>query len=255
MNKENYLKNKILNNEIIYGTWITIPSVLSLDVICSTNKLDFVILDREHGPISFEKAQELIICAESNKTSPVLRVHSLTEAEILRSLDVGSHGIQVPNINNLKQIENFKNFSMFPPIGNRGFSPFTRSASYSLTSAKNITQICNDNLVKIVNLEGKDAYENIDSILDNDFIDVYFIGLFDLSKTLGNPGDIHSNKTQDVFKKLIDKIRAKEKYIGTITSSLEDIIEYKKVGVNYIVHLVDVEMLRSSYMNIFENLK
>ena len=254
MNKFNFLKDKIKKNENVIGTWITIPSLTCLDVICSTN-IDFVVIDREHGPIGFEKAQEMIICAESNDVSPVVRPHSLTESEILRSLDIGSHGVQVPNISSIDDVKLLEHYSKYPPLGNRGFSPFTRSSSYSLDNAENIATKSNKNIVTIVNLEGIEAFENIDSILENDLVDVYFIGLFDLSKSLGIAGKIHHKNTQDMFEKMITKIRNKKKYVGTISTTEKDLISYKNLGVNYLVHLVDVEMIRSAYKNIVNLVK
>ena len=53
MIKKNYLKNKLESGKTVIGTWCVIPSPIVIDIICTAG-LDFVIIDAEHGPISFE---------------------------------------------------------------------------------------------------------------------------------------------------------------------------------------------------------
>ena len=253
MINKNFLKTKLFSRQEVIGTWVTIPSVVSLDIICSSG-LDFVIIDMEHGPISFETAQEMVITAESRGVSPVIRVGGISEHDILRALDIGAHAVQIPNVNSTIDLQKIVTFSKYPPIGNRGFSPFVRAANYSLENSTKITKIANENTLVAVNLEGLSAFQNIDEILEIDCIDIFFIGLFDLSKSLGKPGETNNIKVQKLFTDCIDKIHSKSKFIGTISTNIEDIERYRKLGVNYIVHLVDSEMLKSSYQNILSRL-
>ena len=119
MIKKNFLKDKLLNNQHCLGTWSVIPSNIITDII-SSSKFDFTILDQEHGPISFETLQNQIITCENNLCSPIIRVPKVSQEDILRSLDIGAHGIQVPNIQNLDDIKYLIEYSKYPPKGNRG---------------------------------------------------------------------------------------------------------------------------------------
>ena len=53
----------------------------------------------EHGPISIENSQNLIRAAESVKITPIIRVGNNEKSFILRALDIGSQGIEIPQIN------------------------------------------------------------------------------------------------------------------------------------------------------------
>ena len=64
MIRNNFLKSKLEKGISTVGTWQTIPSSIVTDIICSAG-LDFVIVDAEHGPISFETAQEMAIACQS----------------------------------------------------------------------------------------------------------------------------------------------------------------------------------------------
>jgi len=246
---KNYIKKKLEDGKVVVGTWAVIPAQIVTDVICSSG-IDFIIVDAEHGPISFETAQEMAITCESRGVSPIMRVGGVSEENILRALDIGMHGIQVPNIKNSDEVKNIIRYAKYPPIGDRGFSPFTRAGNYSLNNAKKITGVSNQNTLIGVNVEDVDAINNIDEILAIEELNLVFIGLFDLSKALGIPGDVNNKKVITHLRILSEKILEAGKYPGTIVTSEEQMYRFIEIGVKYILYLVDCEVLRAGYEKI-----
>jgi len=74
MLKRNFLKEKLKSGDPVLGTWATVPSVALAEIIASSG-IDFIIIDTEHGPISFETAQGMVIACESRGVSPVKVLH------------------------------------------------------------------------------------------------------------------------------------------------------------------------------------
>ena len=183
MLKKNYIKEKLKNNLPVIGTWVVVPSVVNLDIICSSG-IDFVIIDREHGPITFETAQEMVITCESRNVSPLMRLGNIEKSFIQNAMDIGVHGVQIPNVESKKEALDVINFSKYPPVGDRGFSPFTRAGDYTNRNSKNMLKDANSNTIVVLNIEGQNALKNIDEIVSLKNIDVIFVGLFDLSKEL-----------------------------------------------------------------------
>ena len=103
-----------------------IPCPVTTDIIASTG-VDFIIIDAEHGPISFEIAQNMAIACESNSVSPVMRVGTIDEADILKALDIGVHCIQIPNVNTKQDVERIIELSKYPPVGKKRFFSFYKS--------------------------------------------------------------------------------------------------------------------------------
>jgi 4-hydroxy-2-oxoheptanedioate aldolase len=248
MLKTNFLKQKLDSGQPVIGTWSIIPSETSIDIISST-EIDFIILDAEHGPISYEKAQTLCSICESNNVSPVMRVGSIDESNILRALDIGIHCLQIPNVKSVKDVEEIINFSKYPPQGKRGFSPFTRAGDYSINNASKLSKEANSNTLLAINIEGAEAIKNIDSILEIKGLDIIFIGLYDISNYLGIPGEVNNIKVEKLLSDLTEKINNKNKIAGTITTNKHDIDKYLNMGIRYLVHLVDCEILKSGYNN------
>lgn len=252
MFRDNFLKNKLNDGQFVLGTWCVIPSPVTADIISSAG-LDFIIIDSEHGPISFETAQIMAMAAESRNVSPVLRVSGVLESDILKALDIGAHCVQIPNIQTKFDVQQIIRYAKYPPEGNRGFSPFTRAGDYSIKNSKSLTKVANQNVLIAINIEGTEAFRQIDDILQTEFLDIVFVGLFDLSKSLGIPGDVENPVVLKHLSELVKKIRAAKKYAGTIATSAENMRFFVDIGLQYIVYLVDCEMLKSSYLQIQRN--
>ncbi len=251
MLRKNFLKEKLEAGKTVIGTWAIIPSTITIDIIASTG-LDFIIIDAEHGPISFETAQEMAITCESREVSPVMRVVNINESDILKAMDIGVHCIQIPNVETKHDVLEIVKLAKYPPVGKRGFSPFTRAGNYSLESSTHLTQEANDNTLIAINIETKKAIENIDHIVQVEALDIIFVGLFDLSKALGIPGEVDNPQVLNYLAQLTRKINDAGKYPGTISTNYNTIQRFLSMGIKYLVHLVDCEMLRASYSEILK---
>ena len=190
------------------------------------------------------------MACESRGVSPIMRVGDIERSFIQNALDIGMHGIQVPNVDTKQNAADVVKFSKYPPMGDRGFSPFTRAGDYSIHNATTLTKTANKNTAVILNIEGKDAVRNFDAILAVENADVYFVGLFDLSKALGVPGEVSHPKVIEALGEIINKADAAGKYVGTIATSQEKMQQFLQMGVKYMVYLVDCEILRSGYESI-----
>lgn len=254
MLRKNFLKEKLQKGKAVIGTWSNVPNAVVTDIIASSG-IDFIIIDSEHGPINFETAQTMVITCESRNVSPVMRVGGIIEADILKALDIGVHCIQIPNITTKNDIEKLIKMVKYPPLGNRGFSPFTRAGNYSDENSKELVKTANENVLLAIHIEGKEAVDNIDEILNIKELDILFIGLFDISKSLGIPGDVNNPKVLEILKTITDKINNAGKYPGTIVTNVEQLKKFLGYGIKYITYSVDCEILSSGYKQINTNFR
>lgn len=231
-----------------------VPSVTLIDVICSSG-LDFVVIDGEHGPVGMKKAQEMTIACEANKVSPIVRVPGVDQDSVLRALEIGSHGIQVPNVNSVDQLARLKEYSKYTPDGNRGLSPFTRASKYSSDWASLMVEQANDNTLTIVHIEGELGAKNIDDLLNGSVGDIFFLGLYDISNYLGHRGDVTHPEVLSLFKRLSVKILDAGKIVGSISNDLDQLSFMVENGVRYITHSVDCHVISSAYREVVSNIK
>ena len=211
---------------------------------------DFTIIDLEHGPLTYESAQNAIRAWELAGVSPVIRVPKNEEHYILRALDIGAHGVEVPEINTKEQAENLAKACRYYPKGNRGVCRFVRAAEYSRMPKAEYFKFANENVTVIAHLEGVEGVNNLDDILEVEGIDVLFIGPYDLSQSMGIPGQVDHPDLIAKMISIVEKAEVKGKIIGTFVETPEAAKEWMKRGVKYISYSVDVGLILEKFTSI-----
>lgn len=239
MNKilENF-RNKLQNDECVYGVFMKTGDPMFVEA-ASLGGFDFVILDTEHGPVSIENQQNNIRAAEARGAVPIIRLKASGENTIGKALDIGAYGIQVPQINSAADAEKIVKFAKFYPYGMRGVCRFVRAADYSAMDRYEYFEN-SKNILIILQLEGVKAIENLDEILEVEGVDILFIGPYDLSQSLGIPGQVNNPLVVEEMKKIVERARKKNKVIGTFVDTPEDLIMWRNLGVKYLSYSVDV---------------
>lgn len=254
MRKQNSLKQKLKSKETMLGTWSVLPSSSVANVLGAAS-LDFVIIDMEHGPCSFEKAEEMIRALEGENCTPLIRVPENNESYILRALDIGSHGVLVPQINDKLAAKKAVEAVKYAPLGSRGFSPFTRAGGYSKDKLDKRTVIENDATMVGLLVEGVQGINNLDAIMEVSNIDILYIGTFDLSQSVGLPGQVQHPKVISLLKDCVEKINAKGITAGCLATSFEEAVRWKEMNIKFIPYLVDCTVLYHAFKDFADRMR
>jgi 4-hydroxy-2-oxoheptanedioate aldolase len=216
---------------------------------------DFVIIDLEHSPNSFETAQNLVRSAMIHGITPVIRVSENNESLISKALDIGAQGVQVPQINCETDARLVVEASKFAPLGNRGVCRYVRAAGYSSKNKHQYFEESNNNTLIIIQIEGKKGLENIDSILQVEGIDIIFIGPYDLSQSMGVPGQTNHPKVLEAMKMVTEKASHHNKIVGTFIETPADLKIWKDLGLLYLSYKVDVGIFYDACYSLYNKLK
>ena len=244
--KKNFLKEKFEKNLITIGTWNIINSPMVVEVIASSG-IDFIVIDAEHGSINYETAQTMVSICEGYNVTPIMRVGEINESLILRALDIGVHGIQLPDVVTVEDAQNVVKYSKYPPIGVRGFTPYSKAGLYDVRNGPVLPKIANENVIVIINVEGEEAFSNLNEIAKTDGVDVIFIGLFDLSKSLGIPGEVENTRVTQKLNEAIKVIHGNNKKVGSIATNIKMLETLKTKGIDYLTYSVDTGVIKESY--------
>lgn len=242
------LKQRLKNGDVVLGTFNIIPSPSVVEAI-GYGGLDFIIIDTEHGPVSIESAENLVRAAELAGLAPIIRVSHNESHMILRALDIGAHGVQVPHVSMRKEAESVVEYAKYHPEGRRGFSPFTRAAKYGV-EAKGHAAKSNENVIVVVNVEGIEGIKNLNKIADVPDIDVIFIGPCDLSQSLGKPGDVYDPEVIKHIRHSAGVIRNKGKACGAFAQDLKYLDILIDSGIQYIACMLDTALLLQACKNL-----
>ena len=145
----------------LFGMFVGIASPAIVEM-CGHAGFDFVILDNEHGPASIETTEHLIRAARCVNMIPIVRT---LESDILRVLDIGASGIQVPQVNTAEQARRIVAAAKYPPVGSRGAAFSPRAAGYGFFGGPAHAKASNEGIGVILMIETLEALGNLDAIL------------------------------------------------------------------------------------------
>ncbi len=227
---------------MIFGTWCLIPSPEVVSAL--SQNLDFVILDREHGTASYSDIYNMIAAAKREDTYAFVRVSSNNESEILHSLDCGADGIIIPHVQTVEDVEKFIKYTSYPPMGERGYTPFVYSGSYGrVKNQENFKKETNEALIRGIIIEDEEGVRNLPYIVRMD-IDLIYIGVYDLSISLGLP--INAPKIKQICKEIAKEVRSNKKSLGAIFSNKKDLNFLQELDVDFGCYKTDTAILFDS---------
>ncbi len=214
---KNFVKEKILRRETVVGIWSIIPSAMVSEITASTG-LDFMILDMEHGGFDIGTLAESIRSISDYNCSPLVRVPFIEQTLIQRVLDLGAHGIIAPQIKTAEDAMKLVRCSQFAPDGIRGFNPYTRSGNY-IADDSSLYLDKEFPLLSII-IENIEAMNDLDEILEVDGIDVFYLGIYDMTCAFGVRGVVTHPLVEkfivDATKQIVDAGKVVGKMINKV---------------------------------------
>ena len=233
MMRENAVKRALQAGETVVGVFQPIPAPALTEVFGLVG-FDFAILDAEHGPAAVETCEALIRSADAVNLPTIIRIAENTPQNILRYLDAGALGVQIPMVNNAALARAVVDSVKYPPVGKRGLAA-VRANGHGLTGPLgDYTRLANAETLVVVQIETREAIGNLDEIMAVEGVDVIFIGPNDLSTSLGHPGEPENPGVQEIIGGLIERIHAAGKVSGTIAYDSRAVTRAKARGIRYI---------------------
>ncbi|MCG6903795.1 MAG: hypothetical protein LJE68_14050 [Rhodobacter sp.] len=181
------LKHRLADTDNLLTFYMcTIPSPVVTQAIAASG-VDSVIIDMEHGAIDHAQAHAMIAATQGTGCAPLVRIPETTDANVKRVLDLGAEGIMFPLISNAEDARNAVAAMTYPPEGRRGFGPFLAQSRWNTDIFGYLSGAARE-LTCCILAETAEAVENIDEICAVPGIDIIVPAQFDLSTSLGIPG-------------------------------------------------------------------
>lgn len=248
------LKNKLQNNELTLGSWITIghPSVVE---IMSSAGFEWLVIDIEHTSIDLSTAHTLIAAIQANGMKALVRVSKNEEVVIKRILDMGADGIVVPMVKSKADALEAIEYAKYPPVGKRGVGLF-RAQKYGL-GFDEYKRWVDEELVIIAQIEHIEAVENIQEIITTDGIDGVIIGPYDLSGSMGYPGEYDRDDVKNAIANVLKVCKDHNTPSGfhVIESDPQKLNERIEQGCTFLAYSLDFFFLGDSARDGMKTIK
>jgi staphyloferrin B biosynthesis citrate synthase len=142
----------------------------------------------EHTPFDLHDVTQMVMAAERVGITPIVRTPGFDPAFILRLLDQGVRGIQVPHVSNPETAREAVKAVRYPPQGERGMAAGSRAAEFGKVSLLDHMAQSNREVLLACMIEDVEAIERIDEIAAVEGVDLLAVGPSDLSRSLGVSG-------------------------------------------------------------------
>lgn len=248
------LKERMRLGRPVFGTWSHLPLVQVVEIIGSSG-LDFIVFDLEHGPHSFAEMPALYCAAESRGVVPMTRVPGLESSSVLRCLDSGAKGIMVPHVDGLAKARRALAAMYYgDTAANRGIATLTRASSFGAVGERQHLGGANAGIVSCLMIEDRNGLAELDPICELPGLDVVFLGIYDLSQSLGYRGDLEEPAFLRVFEDAAARVRAKGVAVGCYASAPAGVRRLLDLGATVVTLNVDGGVLRGAYQAIADAL-
>jgi 2-keto-3-deoxy-L-rhamnonate aldolase RhmA len=236
--QQSLLKSKMDSKTLTLGSWLTIPHQSIVEILASAG-FEWLVLDLEHSAIDFQKTQEMMGHIQAQGMQGLVRVSSNEPVVIKRSMDIGADGVIVPMVLNQHEAQKAVDAVRYPPLGNRGVG-LSRAQHYGI-GFETYNEWVNSQSVVIIQVEHIDAVNNLESILGVEGVDGIIVGPYDLSASLGKPGQFNAPEVVEALNR-VEEISSKyNKSLGfhVIKPSHSEVTAKVKKGYTFIAFSLD----------------
>lgn len=169
-----------------FGTWVKLGTLETLEMLAIAG-FDFVVVDMEHAPHTFETAYRCIVAAQGMGMRALVRLPDHHGTYVQRILDSGADGVLVPRVRSAEEARTAMDGMLFSPRGSRGLGITSRAGHWGLRSTPDYVERGNQSVFRGVQLEDAGALGSAAHILAVDGVNAAFVGPGDLALSTGKP--------------------------------------------------------------------
>jgi len=243
-------RERLHGGERLNGTLLNMPSAGVAEVLAAAG-FDWLFIDTEHGAIG-TSALLSILQAVDRELACIVRIPSLSGGAIKRVLDMGAHGIIVPQVETGAEAAEAVRLARYAPDGERGMG-LARAHNYGFNFDEYLAT-ANDQIAVIVQAESARAVENIGEIAAVEGLDAVFLGPYDLSASLGHPGDIEHPTVVEAIDRVTQSCQAAGVPLGYFGVDANAVAPYVARGYTLICAGIDCLLLGQGAKRLLDEL-
>jgi 2-dehydro-3-deoxyglucarate aldolase/4-hydroxy-2-oxoheptanedioate aldolase len=212
--KTNPVKHKVLSGDVSIGTFMFEFNTTGIARIAAQAGAEFAVFDMEHTGWSVETIRMLLATTPMHEIVPLVRVPATEYHFIARLLDVGTTGIMVPMVETAAQAATIVASAKYPPVGRRGAAFGVSHDDYTGGDIVAKMNSGNSEGLLIAQIETVTGLRHVDEIAAVQGIDVLWIGHFDLTISMGIPGQFEHPQYLEAVGRVLDACRRHGKVPG-----------------------------------------
>jgi 2-keto-3-deoxy-L-rhamnonate aldolase RhmA len=249
------LRKRLLDGELVVGTMISEVRNPNVAHLLALSGFDFVIIDNEHGAYSPETVSDFVAGARGADIAVIVRVPEIRRECILKPLDSGAAGLLAPQVNTVAEAEDVVQHAKYPPLGSRGVAVRRPHNRYARIGAAEHLRQANEETFIAVQAESAEAIACIDGIAAVEGVDCVFAGPYDLSVSLGIPGQVDHPREVEAIDKLLSACLKHGKVGGILLFDAAMLRAWIDKGMRFVSYSSDISLLADAAAGAVKELK
>jgi len=238
------LKQLAATKEPKIGNFIVEFATPGIGHILKAAGMDFAFFDMEHSGFSFETLKSAVRYFEAAGIPTITRVPSLENDMLARACDMGAEGLLAPMISTPEQARAMVDSVKYYPAGKRGVGLQMAHDNYRSAPVAEALNAANQRTAVVCLIETAEGAENVDAIAAVPGVDGLWVGHFDLSVSLGIPGEFSHPKFLAAIDRTIAAAKKHNRFLGRLVPNVEQGITFYKQGFDFICYSGDIWVLR-----------
>src|SRR5690606_3587895 len=218
----NHVKRKIAASGVSIGTMVFEFSTTGIARILAQAGPEFAVFDMEHTGWGVETIRVLIATSRGTELTPLVRIPAVEYHFVARVLDMGAAGVMAPMVESAEQARRLVASAKYPPQGRRGSAFAIAHDDYAGGDIAQKMRFANEESLLIAQIETAAGVEHIEEIAAVDGIDVLWIGQYDLSASLGVPGQFDHPRFLEAQQAVLDACGRHGKIPGVMSGGVTD---------------------------------
>ncbi|WP_051275390.1 HpcH/HpaI aldolase family protein [Aestuariibacter salexigens] len=254
MYRQNHLLGRLRKGDTVFGTWSMTGSAMLVEAL-GTTPLDYIILDMEHGAMSYETIEHMVRACEVTSTQAIVRLSNGESQNILRALETGCRAIMVPHVSTVAEAERVVSACRYAPEGSRGLSPYTRNHQFTHEGLSASLQRENQETLVGVLVEGNEGIANLKDIAKVKGLDLIYTGIYDISQSVGLAGQIDHPDVMEMQRQCVSWINEGSAAPGSFANSIDYAQNLLSLGFRFIAYAADSYTIKRAYTEDIAKLK
>jgi 2-keto-3-deoxy-L-rhamnonate aldolase RhmA len=230
----------------VYGTMAFEFFSPGLMAILAEAGADFVLLDTEHSGVGIETIKAQLAACRGLGIVPMVRVPGCHYHLIAPVLDAGAMGIMVPMVETAAQAQQIVSWCRYRPQGVRGVAFGMPHDDYGGGDVVQKLREGNERTLVIALIETAPGIANAEAIMAVEGLDIGWLGHFDLTNSMGIPGQFDHPDFLAAVDRLVAACRVHGKPAGILAGSVEIAEAWRARGFRIFAYGTDISLLQQS---------
>lgn len=252
----NSTKAALRRGEVVIGTTISHFNCRGIGKMMAAAGYDFVLIDTQHSSFGSESVCELVLQARDAGVTPMVRIPKEAKMLMVQAMDAGAQSIMVPDVDDPSVVREVVQTVLYPPQGTRSLGGKTVSSEFATSiDVYELRRTSNEQFLGVFQIEGETAITRLEEIVSEPGLDVAEIGPWDLSQSLGIPGEFKNPRFLRCVDLLVEKCNAHGKYPAIFANDPEMGRFWLDRGIRMLFFSTDVDIFVNSSAKALEQLK